>query len=317
VGIDQPALRVEQVQGSWCLRDSSRILFNFGSHQDECQQALEVIRHHGFTQVGYLGHGQPQMLVFLDGGDGLAKGPNHLSDAHLAGPALQPALHSLAHSPGIQPGPPVGTSNAAADKANNAPPAFSQQGMPGVATVGATNPTLPAAMIPHNVQAPMAGFQGNNLTSFTDHVPLDWHQVRMKAEGPDIKLALGNYTIVNFGKGEREARQGLAAFQYYRFTEECLVGHPKPLFTYFLANGQPPRGLMFGVEHVEFDPEAVALRQVGKDWVVTDGALVLVNLGEHGDEGKEALKAIQRFKFDTLCRIGQGDAALIFPVKQR
>jgi hypothetical protein len=44
---------------------------------------------------------------------------------------------------------------------------------------------------------------------------------------------------------------------------------------------------------------------------------VLVNLGEHGDEGKEALKAIQHYKFDTLCHIGHGDAAFTFPVKAR
>jgi hypothetical protein len=318
VGIDPAGLRVEQVQGWWCLRDSSRILFNFSTHQDECQKALDVIRRHGFTEVGYLGHGQPQMLVFLAGGDGFSRTANHLSNKHLIGePSLHPALQSLARSPGIQPGPPVGTPNAKDDDHNPAPGGFQPLGMPCVATVGVTNPTLPAAMLPHNLQQPMPGYLANDLSSFTDHIPLDWHQTRLKMDGPDYKLAQGNYTIVNTGKGEREARQAMGAVQYYRFTEECLVGHPKPLFTYFLVNGQAPRGLMFGVEHVDFDPEAVVLRQVGKDWVVTDGALVLVNMGEHGDEAKEALRAFQRYKFDTLCRIGHGDGALIFPVKVR
>jgi hypothetical protein len=188
--------------------------------------------------------------------------------------------------------------------------------MPGVATVGVTNPTLPAAMLPHGGQPAMPGYQGNDLSPLTDHVPLDWHQVRLKQEGQEFKLMQGTYTIANFGKAEREARQALGAAQYYRFTEECLVGHPRPAFTYFLVNGQPPRGLMYGMEHVEFNPEAVALRQVGNDWVLADGAGVLVNLGQRGDEGKEALKAIQRHKFDTMCRIAGGDgAALTFPVK--
>jgi hypothetical protein len=319
LGIDQAGLRVEQMQGSWCVRDSSRILFNFGSHQDECQQAVDVIRRHGFARVGYLGNGQLQMLVFLASNDGLANTPNHLSNAHLAGPApVQPALHSLARTAGIQPGPAFGAPSTGEGNDNRLPPGLPQPGMPAVTTVGVTNPTPPAAMLPHNLQAPMPGYQANEASSFTDRIPVDWHQVRVKMEGQEFKLMLGNYTIVNFGKAEREARQGLGAAQFYHFTEECLVGHPKPVFTYFLVNGQAPRGLMFGVEHVEFEPEEVALRQVGNDWVLTDGGRVLVNLGEHGEEGKEALKAIKRYKFDTLCHIGRADGAtLTFPVKTR
>jgi hypothetical protein len=319
LGIDQAGLRGEQVQGSWCVRDSTRLLFNFGTHQDECQQAVNVIRRYGFTRVGYLGHSQTQMLVFLAGNDGLTGVPHQLTDPHLNGPApLQPALHSLARTPGIQPGPPIGAPDTGDAGANHGPSGSWQPGMPSVTTVGVTNPTVPAAMLPHNTQQPMLGYQANDLNSLTDHVPLDWHQVRLRVDGPDFKLVLGNYTIFNFGKAEREARQGLAAAQYHRFTEECLVGHPKPVFTYFLVNGQAPRGLVFGVDHLEFDPAAVVLRQVGNDWVLTDGGRVLVNLGDHAEEGKEVLKAFQHHKFDTICRIGHADGtALTFPVKAR
>src|SRR5262249_51232945 len=154
--------------------------FNFGTHQDECQQALDVIRRHGFTRVGYLGHGQPQMLVFLAGRDGLTSAANRLSDTHLNGPApLQPVLHSLARSPGIQPGPAAGVPNAGEAGDNRPPPGFPQPGMPGVATVGVTSPTLPAAMLPHHIQPPMPGYQGIDVSSLTDHILLDWHQVRL------------------------------------------------------------------------------------------------------------------------------------------
>jgi hypothetical protein len=58
-------LRVEQVQGQWCLRDAQRILFNFGQQADVARQGLAIIQRYGFTHVGYVGLASPVMLVFL------------------------------------------------------------------------------------------------------------------------------------------------------------------------------------------------------------------------------------------------------------
>ena len=37
--LDLANLRVEQLQEQWCLRDGARVLFNFGAHQEEAEQA--------------------------------------------------------------------------------------------------------------------------------------------------------------------------------------------------------------------------------------------------------------------------------------
>jgi hypothetical protein len=100
VSLDADSLRVEQVQGQWCVRDNARVLFTFGTHADEAREALAVIRRHGFTQVGSLGRGTPDMLVFL-GGTAQLSSPARLTPptfpsrvvppAHEAAPAIRQA----------------------------------------------------------------------------------------------------------------------------------------------------------------------------------------------------------------------------------
>src|SRR5207237_9519318 len=62
--LDLANLRVEQVQGMWCVRDTYRRLFVFGPHAEEAYQAAAVMRRHGFTQIGYVGQLVPSMMVF-------------------------------------------------------------------------------------------------------------------------------------------------------------------------------------------------------------------------------------------------------------
>lgn len=63
--LDQATLRVEMLQGQWWVRDAQRLLFNFGVQQEEAQKALALLRHYGFTHVGYVGWPQPLLIYFL------------------------------------------------------------------------------------------------------------------------------------------------------------------------------------------------------------------------------------------------------------
>ncbi|MCI0464048.1 MAG: hypothetical protein L0Z62_44505, partial [Gemmataceae bacterium] len=64
VTLDLNTLHVEQTDSGWQLLDSARVLFTFGRAQD-AYLALDVIRHYGFTQLGYVGQPVPTMLYFL------------------------------------------------------------------------------------------------------------------------------------------------------------------------------------------------------------------------------------------------------------
>lgn len=55
VPIDLRSVRVEPVKGVWCLRDDGNILFNFGLHKADADQALAVVRRYGFNRIGMVG----------------------------------------------------------------------------------------------------------------------------------------------------------------------------------------------------------------------------------------------------------------------
>jgi hypothetical protein len=86
VPIDLSSLRVEAIQGQWCVCDAQRLLFNFGRQQAEAAQAVDLIRRYGFTQVGYLGWPAPYLMYFL-GGSGTFPPP---APPSRFGPSLAP-----------------------------------------------------------------------------------------------------------------------------------------------------------------------------------------------------------------------------------
>ena len=310
VALDVDSLRAEQVQGQWCVRDNSRVLFTFGAHGDEARQALAVIRRHGFTQVGSLGRGLPDMLVFL-GGTTQLPGPARLTSAtfpsrvvppaHEAGPAIRQAGFS-----------PDETAGGVVTAGLRQPAA----GAGGSADQGPRQP-FGAASLPFGRQP-----AGPNPTAApgpeVDRVPLDWQHVEVKQDGSDWKLVAGNYTLANFGAHDTDARLALNVVRFYHFTEHGVVGAPRPLFSYFLSNGQAPHGYMMGVEHVPFHPDSLTVRQAGDAWLIYDGGRVLLNFGDHADEARQAVGIIRHYQFDTLCRVGRGDTgALTFFVRAR
>ena len=63
--IDLATLRVEQSQGFWVLRESTRVLLNFGTSESAARQALAVIQKYGFNRVGVVGQAVPLMLLFV------------------------------------------------------------------------------------------------------------------------------------------------------------------------------------------------------------------------------------------------------------
>jgi hypothetical protein len=141
-----------------------------------------------------------------------------------------------------------------------------------------------------------------------ERVPINWQQAQVRQDDDGWKLVAGNYTLANFGPHDDEARLALEAVRHYHFTEHGTLGRPRPLFSYFLVDGQAPHGPMLGLQHVPFHPDSLAVRQVGDAWWLVDGARPLLPFGEHQGEARQALRLIQRYQFDTLCRVGRADA---------
>lgn len=289
--IDQGSLRAEAMQGCWCVRDAAHVLLNFGTHQDEAEQAVAVMRRYGFESAVAVGQGVPSMLVFLGPQSGMRATPQHAPPpppGRIVGgrEMLTPTLRAA--------GQPEARLGRPAD--------IRSPGSP-----GKTDPLGQLAAVPGRQLAP----PGLPLTAdlpLIERVPLDARQARLVQEGGNWKLLCGNYVIANFGASEADARRGEVLVHAYRFTEQCLVGRPQPVFSYFLVNGEAPHGLALGLNGVSFQPDNLQVLKVGDDWTICDQGALLLPFGDREQEAKQALLAIQKHRFDTICRIGAPDS---------
>jgi hypothetical protein len=282
--LDLATLRVDQLQAQWCVRDNHRILFNFGPHRDDAEQALALIRRYGFTHIGTIGQPRPAMTYFLNGDGGLSHNrlvtPQDLKSGTVA--TVKASEPSSAH-PGQTPQP-----NAL------------------------TPEPLPAG------RQPVTDAARASAPSFPERLPFDYRQVQVRRDQGDWKVVYGSHVFANFGPDQMTAQQVLNLFQYYRFTEQLVIGRPVPAFSFFLVGGQAPRGLKFGIPAESFSPEAVLVRQVGTQWTVCAGDQVLMSFGDNQEDAKQLAQAIQRYRFDHLVRLGNGPGrSMTFLVRAR
>jgi|GEM_PF-1910978 len=291
---DRENLRVEQVQGQWCVRDARQVLLSFGYGDADARQALAIIRKYGFDQVGYLGRPAPVMILFLAGK--AHESATALPDKHANQPRMlipnNPFTRQVAHE--------SSTDQAAKE----------------TASAGQLNPNDLAA-IPSLRQLATPTIRDPSSFSIEDRIAVDWRHVQVRQDGQDWKLLYGRYTLADLGLSESDARVAQAVVQHYHFTEHCLIGRPKVLFSYFLVNGQAPKDLCFGAHNTPFRPETLTLQKQGEDWVLSEGSKMLWHFGGGAQEAREALQAIRRYHFDTLCRIGSGQTPMIFLVRTR
>jgi hypothetical protein len=281
LAIDTSSLKVEESQGQWVLRDRQRVWFNFGPRGDEAGRALAVMQKHHFTQAAILGSPSPTMMVFLanpvQAGSGATtfKPPKTLPTdpaAALAGYASA-ALPPLKHA-ATQPNQPVMPFHDGPIDKLPVPHASFLRGAP---------PEAPG---------------------ITERVSFDWRQAQVRQEQGHWKLAAGSHVIADFGTNQHTATEALKAVQYYRFTEQCQVGRPTPYCSYFLANGQAPRGVPLGVQAQPIDVAHLQVQKVGDKYALVTAGQPILQFGPRPDEARHMVDVIQRHRFDVVCHVG-------------
>jgi hypothetical protein len=301
LALDQASLRVEQVQGQWRLREAHRVLFSFGYRADEANRALAVVRRYGFTHVGFLGHDAPVLYVFFAASGGgpavLANAqPTHSSSRQMATPRF-PRLAKDA----------------------NGKPRMEKSG-PGLG-LEALTPALPPLAQPG--AGGKDGWRGSPQRGGLSPAPVDtgrmafdWRQVQMRQDQGEWKLMAGQTELENFGVNVQDARMALSAVRYYRFTERWRASGERPA-DYYLANGQSPRGMLFGLRGEAFEPDKVEVKEEQGGCSLVQGRRVLLRLGDREEAGR-LLEAVQRNKFDRVCKLGDpGREAMTVFVRSR
>jgi hypothetical protein len=334
----------------WRLVAGGVLLKDFGRHEAEAREALRLLRELRLNQRGTVGTPRPVLEYWLSDGhapQGFLSGvkPQPLDPESLRVEQVQGQWWLRDNNR------PLFNFGSHADEARQALAVLRHYGFTRVAAVGRPTPEMLVFLGDGNglpPARPVSRFPGRTFppahetgpalqqTAFTtpgptpdaapaslsdqladaERVPLDWRQAQIREDDDGWKLVVGNRTLANFGPHDVDARLALRAVQYYRFTEHGSLGRPRPLFSYFLVDGSAPRGYMVGLEHVPFHLETVTVRQNGDTWWLIDGGRPLLNFGDHPDEARQALRLVQRYQFDTLCRVGHADTgAMTFFVR--
>jgi hypothetical protein len=105
--------------------------------------------------------------------------------------------------------------------------------------------------------------------------------------------------------------------QHYHLTERCHIGSEVGGCSVFLVNGQVPRGQLFGLPGQMFNPEVLALRQVGNEYALVEGTRTLLACGDRPEDAARLLDLIKRNKADLLCRVGDAQNGLTLLVRSR
>jgi hypothetical protein len=314
IPIDRNTLRIESVQGYWCVRDDKSTFFNFGTHKDEAERSLGIIKHHAFDRVGLIGQATPTMLVFLGTTPGNTAMPLHAPPPPRGRVMTAQGMQSVDHV--------FGELQRSTLQTSTFHPAPNPPGQPGLPNDPKNRPNtasgsdLAGAAMSFNRQlAPPSA--RTDLKTIAERVPLDFRQTRLSKDAEGWKLLCGNYVVGTFGPDENQAKLADMAFRTSRFTEQCVIGRPKPAFTYLLVNGKPPRELPLGAHGVSFRPDELSVRQVNGEWTISDFIGPLFQFGNREAEARETLKAIQHHRFDKYCRLGVGEQAMMILARTR
>jgi hypothetical protein len=143
-----------------------------------------------------------------------------------------------------------------------------------------------------------------------DRVPVNVQRLDLRRERGEWVLYAGSTPMAHYGVGERDGRLALEALQQFRVTELCRVGGSP--FGFFLSNGRPPQGTIVGTGARALRTDALNVQQIGGVWTICEGPRPLAVFGDHADDARHALAAIQQYHFDHVMPIDPGRGGQLF-----
>ncbi len=287
--INLEELRLEQSQRFWVLRETTRVLFNFGADEQGARQAMTVLKTHGFNRVGIVGQAVPAMLLFVTQAEGSGSQTLHSHHESLKPPekAATPATPSI-QTASFYPTPIV-------------PPLRSGMESRPVASMDRGRAARDAAPLSVQGSPQVAALVATTRASF------DYRQVQARRENNEWVLSAGGQVLAKFGFSERHAHLAYALMQHYRLTEMHQIGAPESGVRYFLSNGQVPRGLMIGVMGDNFQPDQLVVQPIHDRFFLVQRGQMILDGGPKEEDARELLQVIRRYGFDHVCRVGPSE----------
>jgi len=124
------------------------------------------------------------------------------------------------------------------------------------------------------------------------------------------KVVDDNHWILDFDQKRTAAERAVAISKHYGLSFSCIVGRPScpgehPMMYWLNSQGQAPSGPMVGEDAIPFNPNTIAIKQIGQRWKIADGNNWLLDFGPAQGNAKAALHFIKKYGFRFICFAGR------------
>ena len=143
-------------------------------------------------------------------------------------------------------------------------------------------------------------------------VHFDWHQARVEKIDNRWKIAVGEMSLLDFGRREDEARTALRIIRHYHMNQQCFIGRPEPSMEYYLAEGASPAGSIQGEDSLAFEPRSLGVRKVRGRWKLAENGKMLLDFGNEETEARAAQQIIRRYSFNHICFVGRPQPSMTY-----
>jgi hypothetical protein len=131
------------------------------------------------------------------------------------------------------------------------------------------------------------------------------------------KVVEGNHWMIDTGASKPEADRILEIINHYELASMCFVGRPscadvKPMMYWLTGAGSAPHGTLAGEDCLAFDPDHLAVIEVGGRWKVAEGAHWLLDFGPGHGNAVAALHFIRKHRFNEVCFVGRPDPSMTY-----
>lgn len=170
--------------------------------------------------------------------------------------------------------------------------------------------------------------QGDTVTEITppwipeDRIPFNRANLSVAQFGGRWKVVEGNHWMIDTGTSKAEADRILAIIKHYKLASMCFVGRPtcvdvRPMMYWLTATRVAPSGNLTGEDCLPFDPDQLAVIEVGGRWKIAEGAHWLLDFGPGHGNAVAALHFIRKYRFNEMCFVGRPDPSMMYFKRRR
>jgi len=131
------------------------------------------------------------------------------------------------------------------------------------------------------------------------------------------KVVDGSHWILDFDQKRTAAERAVAVIKHYSLSFICFVGRPScpgehPMMYWLNSQGKAPSGPMAGEDAIPFNPNTIAIKQIGQRWKIADGNNWLLDFGPAHGNAKAAFHFIKKYGFTFICFAGRPNPPMTY-----